>query len=336
MARTGGARTRKLRRRVALAVLSAAAASAVLAGHTSHALAVGTELAAANQTARPQGSTLDVATTTANTSTSVTAAARSLLCLGFLLPDARSVVTSAECAQDTSATSATTSIDAQRQSVVLVGTDHHPIVAAVSALQSPVQYTPALASAKSRASIAVGSLLSDSNKSDGRSSASVASTASAKSAIVFSHPKANPNGQQPQPQRAVRYDLCTSSDQTSDLATHADRALVLSQTAVQFVASNECAAAIPGFGVHLPLGDDILCGKSEWSSAAACRAAIDSTAAWTLDSGTPASQLVTIEQDGVEYALGFVVASSPCSMSANGSSTSAFVVTPVVDFVLGT
>lgn len=225
-----------------------------------------------------------------------TAPVRATTCLGFLLPNATSVVTSAQCA-----------ITSQEPySVVLIGMDHAPLVVTVSSLAINAQYSGEFIDdiLKWRYDTATGSL-------------DAPLTQRSASPVVFSH---LPELTSPE---LVRYAIHANANVMTELVAGdtISPSMVFNQSEVSIVATSECEA-ISGKNLSYT---GLLCGKSEWTSLDECCAA--AAAAQQTD------QLVTVkQQDGVEYAVGFVAASFACSASDNSN---LFAITSAVTSVLG-
>lgn len=225
-----------------------------------------------------------------------------LPCLGFLLPDAVTVVTSAQCA----------SVSQEPHRVVLIGADHEPLLVTVASLMPHAQYRVGDRDdvSKWQFNTAIGSLDVPLAQTDA-------------SSMVFSQqePRVNVPGQT----SVVLYEVHTNANVTSEPAVGDDLShpMVFNQSTARLVATSECEAVS---GVNFP-HTSALCGKSEWTSLGECEAA-----AAAANSSGSSNPLVTVKQDGMEYAFGFVAATYPCSASDNSS---LLLITSLVDVIPG-
>ncbi|GAB9470338.1 hypothetical protein Gpo141_00007585 [Globisporangium polare] len=186
-------------------------------------------------------------------------------CLGFLLPDATSVVTTAQCASATRAP----------YTVVLIGAEHTPLVVTVPSLVVNAHYSEESRDdvLKWRFNTATGSL-------------DAPLTQRGASPVMFSR---LPESIQLEREILERYAVHTNANMTTEPAAGDDgisSSMVFTQSAVSLVATSECEAVS---GKNLS-GTDLLCGKRNWVSLDKCQAA-----------AAPTDQLVTVKQrDGVE------------------------------------
>lgn len=215
------------------------------------------------------------------------------LCLGFLLPDTRSVVASATCAF-------ADGHPVHRAATVLIGANQAPVVldiASFAAHEQPLN----IGDSSQPFRLAVGSITQP-----------LASPRDA-NAVAFSSPPTQP--QSARDQRMTRYSVQrrprTNSGRANRIIDAASIALTHSEFVV--VVTRECEIAMPQLAPSiraLSSAGRVVCGKSQWASIDACRAA--STA-----KGRGESDLVTIKLRDTEFALGFVVDSAPCSADAS-------------------
>lgn len=223
-------------------------------------------------------------------------------CLGFLLPDQRSVVSTTHCASNSSAR------------VVLIGADHAPVVVDASSFTLREQALHSNIGVAIDASVAVATLL------DPRAKLS--------SGVVFDVPTAT---RSERAQRMVRYTLKQQIAPLSSEHRSTAAGVALAQFELHAVATSECEAI-----TTKPLAQHrrgtTLCAKGKWPSVVECERAQQDSEASSAGLSASASELVTLQQRGAEYAVGFVTARSPCS--ASGSR--AFLVSAVVvDQALG-
>lgn len=271
------------------------------------------------------------------------------VCLGFLLPDPSFAITSARCAgvETSLGQSDENEPPPPPDGVVLVGVNRAPVLAPVFffVLEDEVfgdkdsDAKPLVAAEWPVFQVAVGMLQEEETVS----------------AVVFPGPSSSRQAGElslGRERRWLRYDVVRVVESASNAGhngslnstlSSTDRALddgasanaaspladgfTLQHSEIQIVGNSECEA-VAGKPIVGSQKNRVLCGRIEWASVEACEAVM-------LTGGD--GQLVTeVQDDGVEYAVGFVAETFPCGSgdpvsSIGKSSSSLFVVVPAVN-----